>query len=203
MCACGPVPALALHHTYVRLFCCSRKSGNPGQHACTCMQLNSMLCKSSLWCHVSDAFMTDCWLCGADPYSDDLKRFAAAVPVVTYAINDRSADVYAEKVVMGIWESEITVRTPIGHLRIITPLIGRNNVYNVLAAVATGLSINVPLKVRHSSLLQTSSSMGFWHAWHLPVHMKGAILYQTIAVRPACACVAGVLWLTLTLGLSA
>ncbi|KAL0055346.1 hypothetical protein WJX82_010861 [Trebouxia sp. C0006] len=81
-----------------------------------------------------------------DPYADDLKRFAAAVPVVTYAINDRSADVHAEKVVLGIWESEITVRTPIGHLRIITPLIGRNNVYNVLAAVATGLSINVPLK---------------------------------------------------------
>lgn len=81
-----------------------------------------------------------------DPYADDLKRFASAVPVVTYAINDRSADVHAEKVVMGIWESEITVRTPIGHLRIITPLIGRNNVYNVLAAVATGLSINVPLK---------------------------------------------------------
>ena len=90
-------------------------------------------------------------MCGADPYADDLKRFAVAVPVVTYAINDRSADVHAEKVVMGIWESEITVRTPIGHLRIITPLIGRNNVYNVLAAVATGLSINVPLKVRHSS----------------------------------------------------
>jgi len=110
-------------------------------------------------------------VCGADPYADDLKRFAAAVPVVTYAINDRSADVHAEKVVMGIWESEITVRTPIGHLRIITPLIGRNNVYNVLAAVATGLSINVPLKVRHSSLLQLSFSMGFWHAWHLPVHL--------------------------------
>jgi len=88
-------------------------------------------------------------VCAADPYADDLKRFAAAVPVVTYAINDRSADVHAEKVVLGIWESEITVRTPIGHLRIITPLIGRNNVYNVLAAVATGLSINVPLKVRH------------------------------------------------------
>ena len=128
-------------------------------------------------------------VCGADPYADDLKRFAAAVPVVTYAINDRSADVHAEKVVLGIWESEITVRTPIGHLRIITPLIGRNNVYNVLAAVATGLSINVPLKVRHSSLLQLNSGMECWHAWHLPVPPKGSAVYQTNAVRPACACV--------------
>lgn len=142
-------------------------------------------------------------VCGADPYADDMKRFAAAVPVVTYAISDRSADVYAEKVVMGIWESEITVRTPIGHLRIITPLIGRNNVYNVLAAVATGLSINVPLKVRHSSPLQLSSSTGVWHALHPPVHTKGLAMYQIIAVRPACACVAGVLWLTLMLGLRA
>lgn len=141
-------------------------------------------------------------MCAADPYADDLKRFAAAVPVVTYAINDRSADVHAEKVVLGIWESEITVRTPIGHLRIITPLIGRNNVYNVLAAVATGLSINVPLKVRHSSLLQLSPSMVVWHAWHLPVHTKGLAKYQINAVRPACTFVAGILWLTLLLGLS-
>lgn len=71
--------------------------------------------------------------------------------MVTYAINDRSADVFAEKVSLGIWETEMIVKTPIGHLNIITPLIGRNNVYNVLAAVATGLSINIPLKVRSCS----------------------------------------------------
>ena len=93
----------------------------------------------------------DCCKCGflciADPYADDFKRFAANVPVVTYAINDRSADVFAEKVSLGIWETDMIVKTPIGHLNIIIPLIGRNNVYNVLAAVATGLSINIPLKV--------------------------------------------------------
>lgn len=86
-------------------------------------------------------------MCAVDPYADDFKRFAAAVPVVTYAINDKSADVSVEKVVLNLWESEIIINTPIGRLRIITPLIGRNNVYNVLAAVATGLSINIPLKV--------------------------------------------------------
>ena len=67
--------------------------------------------------------------------------------MVTYALNDRLADVHAEKVSMGIWETEITISTPIGSLNIITPLIGRNNVNNVLAAVATGVSINIPLKV--------------------------------------------------------
>ena len=93
-----------------------------------------------------------------DPYSDDFRRFAAAVPVVTYAVNDRSADVFAEKVTLGIWETELTVTTPIGNLNIITPLIGRNNVYNVLAAVATGLSINIPLKVRLCALLSVAQS---------------------------------------------
>ena len=92
------------------------------------------------------AKLSECF--AVDPYSDDFRRFAAAVPVVTYAVNDRSADVFAEKVTLGIWETELTVTTPIGSLNIITPLIGRNNVYNVLAAVATGLSINIPLKVR-------------------------------------------------------
>lgn len=32
-------------------------------------------------------------------------------------------------------------------VQIITPLIGRQNVYNVLAAVAVGVSLNVNLKV--------------------------------------------------------
>ena len=100
----------------------------------SCNKQHSCWCKREGWCV-------------ADPYADDFKRFAANVPVVTYAINDRSADVFAEKVSLGIWETDMIVKTPIGYLNIITPLIGRNNVYNVLAAVATGLSINIPLKV--------------------------------------------------------
>lgn len=78
--------------------------------------------------------------------------------MVTYAINDRSADVFAEKVSLGIWETDMIVKTPIGHLNIITPLIGRNNVYNVLAAVATGISINIPLKVRLCPVLACKPS---------------------------------------------
>lgn len=37
------------------------------------------------------------------------------------------------------------VRTPGGVLQIITPLLGDHNVYNVLAAVATGLALQAPL----------------------------------------------------------
>ena len=87
-------------------------------------------------------------VCLPDPYADVFKGFAGKVPVVTYGINDKTADVVADNVKLGIWETEMEVRTPIGILKIITPLIGRNNVYNVLAAIATGLSINIELKVR-------------------------------------------------------
>lgn len=85
--------------------------------------------------------------CGADPYADEFRRFAENVPVVTYAINNKTADVFAQKVSLSIWETELFIATPIGDINIITPLIGRNNAYNVLAAVATGLSINIPLQV--------------------------------------------------------
>ncbi len=40
---------------------------------------------------------------------------------------------------------QMLVRTPLGRLEIITPLLGRHNVYNVLAAVAAGVVLGVPL----------------------------------------------------------
>lgn len=61
-----------------------------------------------------------------------------------------------------VWRSEwlsrrafaqVLVRTPVGTLQINSPLVGRQNVYNILAAVATGLATTVrgqpvPLKAR-------------------------------------------------------
>lgn len=38
------------------------------------------------------------------------------------------------------------VATPLGRLEIITNLVGRHNVYNVLAAVAVGVLLNLPLE---------------------------------------------------------
>ena len=38
---------------------------------------------------------------------------------------------------------QIIVRTPLGKLQIITPLLGKHNVYNILAAVATGICLKV------------------------------------------------------------
>jgi hypothetical protein len=54
----------------------------------------------------------------ADPYADVIKLASLAVPVVTYAIKDRDADVYAEKVKLTQWESDIIIRTPLGRLQV-------------------------------------------------------------------------------------
>ena len=38
---------------------------------------------------------------------------------------------------------QLLVRTPVGTLQINSPLVGRQNVYNILAAVATGMATTV------------------------------------------------------------
>ena len=89
----------------------------------------------------------------ADPHADEMRSYAAHVPVVTFAMYNKAADVFADKMRFSLWETEVIVKTPVGSLQIITPLIARHNVYNILAAVAVGLAVTVdgepiPLKVR-------------------------------------------------------
>ena len=66
---------------------------------------------------------------------------------VTYSRKNEKADVFATKCTYNIWETAIEIITPFGELKIITTLIGQNNVHNVLAAVATGLAMSIPIKV--------------------------------------------------------
>ena len=61
---------------------------------------------------------------------------------VTYAIN-RSADVTPGPLSLSLEGSTFDVRTPRGALRIRSALVGRPNVYNILAAVSTGTSLGV------------------------------------------------------------
>jgi len=82
-----------------------------------------------------------------DIYGDSLQRLVedTGAQVLTYGVKAKDADVYAEKVKSSIWETEILVRTPVGRLEIIIPLLGEFNVSNVLAAVAVGLSRGIKL----------------------------------------------------------
>ena len=65
--------------------------------------------------------------------------------LLTYAVKSKEADIYAERTKPSIWETEILVRTPVGKLEIILPLVGSYNVANGLAAVAVGLASGVKL----------------------------------------------------------
>ncbi|KIY94856.1 hypothetical protein MNEG_13108 [Monoraphidium neglectum] len=69
------------------------------------------------------------------------------VPTVTYSVRDRRADVWAESVQLTSWETEVIVRVPGGRrLQIVSSLVGRHNVYNILAAVAVGVVLDAPLE---------------------------------------------------------
>ncbi len=44
--------------------------------------------------------------------------------------------------------AKVIIRTPLGRLQIISPLLGRHNTYNILAAVATGIALKVKQKCK-------------------------------------------------------
>jgi UDP-N-acetylmuramoyl-L-alanyl-D-glutamate--2,6-diaminopimelate ligase len=62
---------------------------------------------------------------------------------LTYAIRSE-ADVRAEDVSLTLEGLAFRARTPAGPLQIRSPLVGRPNVYNVLAAVATSVALDIP-----------------------------------------------------------
>lgn len=84
----------------------------------------------------------------ADPYADQIIQMVGNVAHITYSRKDEKADVFATRCTYNIWETAIEIKTPFGELKIITTLIGQNNVHNVLAAVAAGLAMSIPIKVK-------------------------------------------------------
>jgi UDP-N-acetylmuramoyl-L-alanyl-D-glutamate--2,6-diaminopimelate ligase len=82
-----------------------------------------------------------------DKAAEVMAEAAKDVPMVTYSFSNPEADVTTTSVKFSIWETEITIETPLGVLRIVTPLIGRPNVYNILACVSACISIGISLEV--------------------------------------------------------
>ncbi len=79
-----------------------------------------------------------------DEYGRRLIAMTTA-PVITYAI-DQTADICARDISLALDGSRFTMTTPSGLVEITTPLIGRHNVYNILAAasacMAEGFSLD-------------------------------------------------------------
>ncbi|MBM43379.1 MAG: UDP-N-acetylmuramoyl-L-alanyl-D-glutamate--2,6-diaminopimelate ligase [Acidobacteria bacterium] len=77
-----------------------------------------------------------------DPYGRQLAETAERP--VTYAI-DHAADVRPTRMDLGLEGTALELHTPRGPLQLTTSLLGRLNVYNVLAAVSTALALDLPL----------------------------------------------------------
>ncbi|EPS66522.1 hypothetical protein M569_08254, partial [Genlisea aurea] len=68
------------------------------------------------------------------------------VPVVTFALENKNADVHALKFELSLFETQVLVNTPHGILEISSGLLGSRNVYNILAAAAVGIAVGAPLE---------------------------------------------------------
>lgn len=68
------------------------------------------------------------------------------VPVVTYSFENKKADVHTLKYQLSLFETEVLVQTPHGILEISSGLLGRDNIYNILATVAVGIAVGAPLE---------------------------------------------------------
>lgn len=85
-----------------------------------------------------------------DPSFAYLRRIPAGMHM-TYGL-ENSADVTAREIVHSISSTKFVVQTPKGDFKVTTTLIGLFNVYNILAAVAVGISQGIPLETMQKAI---------------------------------------------------
>ncbi len=77
-----------------------------------------------------------------DPRGETLLHRAG--PAITYAV-DRPADVYPTRMVHSLRGMAFEAATRVGPIAVRTRLVGRPNVYNVLAAIGAGIAVGLPV----------------------------------------------------------
>lgn len=78
-----------------------------------------------------------------DPYADRLEGLARRT--LTYSLKN-GADLSARAVSLDFNGTEFAAHTPAGKLEIKSPLVGRINVYNILAAIGAGIALGIPAR---------------------------------------------------------
>jgi UDP-N-acetylmuramoyl-L-alanyl-D-glutamate--2,6-diaminopimelate ligase len=78
-----------------------------------------------------------------DPYGARLAADLGTARAITFALEDEDATYLARDVTTELGGSSFTVRTPDGEVALVSPLRGRFNVYNVLAAFAAARVLGV------------------------------------------------------------
>jgi UDP-N-acetylmuramoyl-L-alanyl-D-glutamate--2,6-diaminopimelate ligase len=84
---------------------------------------------------------------------------AAARRPVTYAI-DAAADVRPGPLTFTLEGLAFEIRTPRGTLHVSSPLVGRPNAYNILAAAATAMAIDLPFSAIETGISQLENVPG-------------------------------------------
>ena len=92
-----------------------------------------------------------------DAYGKQLLGLAART--LTYGL-EPGADITTRKPALTFSGIECTVETPIGKIEIRSSLVGRTNVYNILAAVGAGVALDLTREVIASGIAQLSSVPG-------------------------------------------
>jgi UDP-N-acetylmuramoyl-L-alanyl-D-glutamate--2,6-diaminopimelate ligase len=117
-------------------------------------------------------------------------------PCVTYGV-DRQADVSPVAMPASLLGLSFDVRTPAGLLHIDSRLGGRFNVYNLLAAAATGVAAGLPLAAIEAGLARVTTVPGRFQLVSIPedevavivdyAHTDDALKNLLEAVRPIAA----------------
>jgi len=77
-----------------------------------------------------------------DPYASRLQ--ALAKRTLTYGLTE-TADLTARKFTLSFSGLEFTAQTPAGKIEVRSALVGRINVYNILAAIGAGIGLEIPV----------------------------------------------------------
>lgn len=93
-----------------------------------------------------------------DPKGSEIAK-KSPVDVWTYGINN-GADIRAEEIKVRDNGISLTAVTPKGRFPVFSNLIGRYNVYNILAAIGAGLSQNVPIEAIKEGIKNTKRVPG-------------------------------------------
>jgi UDP-N-acetylmuramoyl-L-alanyl-D-glutamate--2,6-diaminopimelate ligase len=92
-----------------------------------------------------------------DPYGKQVAGLAART--LTYGI-EPGADITARRPSLSISGLEFTAETPIGKIEVRSRLVGRINVYNILAAVGAGVALDLAREVVAAGIAQLPSVPG-------------------------------------------
>ena len=102
---------------------------------------NYFLAKAKLFCALSPA--SSAIINNDDKHSNRIKRLTKA-RILTYGIKKQSM-VMAKEINFGMLSTEFSLVAPKINIRIKTKLVGRYNIYNILAAVSWGISEKLPI----------------------------------------------------------